>query len=138
MNPGKTRRDKTRPGMTNPDEPSQGGAQTRRCPLVLENTVGKLIQSQHWFRQWLGAVWQQAIARTNVHPDLCRHMESQEASVLTTCSNNCNNYRKLVGLWECSRPGTRSPYDQLKPGQHDRHTSVTHYGGFDALGCQIL
>ena len=32
--------------------------------------------SQHWFRQWLGAVRQQAITWANVDPDLCRHMAS--------------------------------------------------------------
>ena len=30
--------------------------------------------SQHWFRQWLGAVRQQAITWANVDPDLCHHM----------------------------------------------------------------
>ena len=32
--------------------------------------------SQHWFRQWLGAIGQQAITWANVDPDLCRHMVS--------------------------------------------------------------
>ena len=32
--------------------------------------------SQHWFRQWLGAVRQQAITWANVDPDLCRQMAS--------------------------------------------------------------
>ena len=31
---------------------------------------------QNWFRQWLGAVRQQAITWANVDPDLCRHMVS--------------------------------------------------------------
>ena len=35
-----------------------------------------LIISQHWFRQWLGAVRQQAITLANVDPDPCRHMTS--------------------------------------------------------------
>ena len=35
-----------------------------------------VVISQHWFRWWLGAVRQQTIAWTNVHPDLCRHMAS--------------------------------------------------------------
>ena len=34
------------------------------------------MKSQHWFREWLGAVRQQAITRVNVDPDLCRHMVS--------------------------------------------------------------
>ena len=35
-----------------------------------------LMISQHWFRQWLGALRQQAITWTNVDPDLCHHMLS--------------------------------------------------------------
>ena len=32
--------------------------------------------SQHWFRQWLGAIRYQAIPWANVDQDLCRHMAS--------------------------------------------------------------
>ena len=35
-----------------------------------------LLISQHWFRQWLGAVRQQAITWTSVDQDLQRHMAS--------------------------------------------------------------
>ena len=35
-----------------------------------------LMIIQHWFRQWLGAVRQQAITWANVDPDLCRQMAS--------------------------------------------------------------
>ena len=35
-----------------------------------------LMTSQHWFRQWLGAVRQQASAWANVDPDLCCQMAS--------------------------------------------------------------
>ena len=35
-----------------------------------------LMISQHWFRQWLGAVRQQAITWANVDPDLWRQMAS--------------------------------------------------------------
>ena len=35
-----------------------------------------LVISQQWFRQWLGAVKQQAITWANVDPDLWRHMAS--------------------------------------------------------------
>ena len=35
-----------------------------------------LMVNQHWFRQWLGAVRQQAITWANVDPDLCCHMAS--------------------------------------------------------------
>ena len=34
------------------------------------------MMSQHWFRQWLGAVRQQAISGAIVNPDLCRHKAS--------------------------------------------------------------
>ena len=37
--------------------------------------------SQHWFRQWLGAVRQQAITLANV--DLCRHVASVGHNELT-------------------------------------------------------
>ena len=33
-----------------------------------------LMISQHWFREWLGAVRQQAIYWTSVDPDLCGHV----------------------------------------------------------------
>ena len=33
-----------------------------------------LMMSEHWFRQWLGAVRPQTIAWANVAPDLCHHM----------------------------------------------------------------
>ena len=39
--------------------------------------------SQHWFRQWLGAVWQKAIAWANVDPDLCPYMASLGHNELT-------------------------------------------------------
>ena len=35
-----------------------------------------LMISQHWFRQWLCAIRQQAKTWTNVHPDLFHHMAS--------------------------------------------------------------
>ena len=39
-------------------------------------TNTSLIISQHWFRQWLGAIRQQAITWANVDLDPCRHMTS--------------------------------------------------------------
>ena len=36
-----------------------------------------LVRSQQWFRQWLGAIWQQAITWTNVDIDLWHHMVSK-------------------------------------------------------------
>ena len=41
----------------------------------LEHLISSVI-SQHWFRQWLGAVRQQDITSANVDPDLCRQMAS--------------------------------------------------------------
>ena len=35
-----------------------------------------LMLRQHWFRQWLDAVGQQTITRTNIDPGLFRHMVS--------------------------------------------------------------
>ena len=35
------------------------------------------IFSQHWLRQWLGAVRQHVIIWASVDPDLCRHMASR-------------------------------------------------------------
>ena len=35
-----------------------------------------LMMSQHWFREWLGAVRQQAITWANVDPYMCQHMAS--------------------------------------------------------------
>ena len=35
-----------------------------------------LMISQHWFRQWFGAIRQQAITCTNIQPNICRHMAS--------------------------------------------------------------
>ena len=42
-----------------------------------------LVISQQWFRQWLGAVKQQAITWANVYPDLWRHMASLGHNALT-------------------------------------------------------
>ena len=35
-----------------------------------------LMISQHWFKEWLGAVRQQAITWTNVDPERCPNMVS--------------------------------------------------------------
>ena len=42
-----------------------------------------LMISQHWFRQWLGAIRQQAITWTSVDQDLHRHMASLGPNELT-------------------------------------------------------
>ena len=41
-----------------------------------------LMVNQHWFRQWLGAVRQQAITRANVDQDPCRHLTSLDHNEL--------------------------------------------------------
>ena len=41
-----------------------------------------LMKSQHWFRQWLGAIRHQAITWASVDPDLYPHMASQGHSEL--------------------------------------------------------
>ena len=52
--------------------------------------------SQHWFRQWLGAVRQQAITWANVDQDLCRHMASLSHNELTLATGECGNNFKCV------------------------------------------
>ena len=44
--------------------------------IFCEIPITSLVISQQWFRQWLGAVKQQAITWANVYPDLWRHMAS--------------------------------------------------------------
>ena len=48
--------------------------------IPLDEFHKTLVLSQHWFRQWLGAVRQQAITWAKVDPDLCRHMASLGAN----------------------------------------------------------
>ena len=42
----------------------------------LASCMTPLMIRQHWFRQWLGAVRQQAVTPANADPDLYRHMGS--------------------------------------------------------------
>ena len=42
-----------------------------------------LMRSKHWFRWWLGAVWQQAIDWAYVDPDLYRHIATLGHVALT-------------------------------------------------------
>ena len=44
------------------------------CELALRWMSLDLTGGQHWFRQWLGAVRQQAITWANVDPNICRHI----------------------------------------------------------------
>ena len=48
--------------------------------------------SQHWVRQWLGAVRQQATAWANVDSDLCHHMASLGHNELTHLYQHQDNY----------------------------------------------
>ena len=48
-----------------------------------KDLVSSLMISQHWFREWLGAIRQQAITRANVDPDLCHQMASLGLNELT-------------------------------------------------------
>ena len=54
-----------------------------------------LVTSQHWFRKWLGAVRQQAVTRTNIDPDPCRHMASLYN---VTCISSIENVQRF---WKC-------------------------------------
>ena len=56
-----------------------------------------LMISQHWFRQWLGAVRQQAITWANVDPDLWSQMASLGLSQLMG-----RQMHNLSGLLTCS------------------------------------
>ena len=47
---------------------------TSSCEIALRWMP--LMLSQHWFRQWLGAIWHQAITWANIDWDLCHHMVS--------------------------------------------------------------
>ena len=53
------------------------------CEIAVEcmpqgfRLMTSIMISQHWFREWLGAVRQQAITWTNVGKYPCRHMSSQ-------------------------------------------------------------
>ena len=52
-------------------------AELSHVNLALDECHSTLLMiSQHWFREWLGAISQQAITWANVDPDLCRHMAS--------------------------------------------------------------
>ena len=58
-----------------------GGIQTNFSDKYLKYFLSgeyntSLVISQQWFRQWLGAVKQQAITWANVDPDLLRPMAS--------------------------------------------------------------
>ena len=70
--------------------------------------------SQHWFRQWLGAVRQQAITWANVDPELCHEMALLGFNELTSIDisiymthtmiwSNVQKYRKVhFHLWSNS------------------------------------
>ena len=53
--------------------------------IMLSNECHRtlLMVSQHWFRQRLGGIMQQAVNLANFDPDLCRHMSSWGHSDLT-------------------------------------------------------
>ena len=55
-----------------------------------------LMISQHWFRQWFGAVRQQAITWANVDPDLCHHKASLGLSELTLWGPIGLNFSLLI------------------------------------------
>ena len=62
-----------------------------------------LVISQLWFRQWLGAVRQQAIAWTNADPDLLHHVHSLASNTLRQKKNGAdfaNVISKLIFLNE--------------------------------------
>ena len=78
---------------------------------MLQNPTG--VKSTLWFRQWLGAVRQQAITWTNVDQDMCRHLASLGLNELNkpVLANVCTNTalapielsRSIMP--QCNRPG---------------------------------
>ena len=70
-----------------------------------------LMVNQHWFRQWLGAVRQQAISWANVDPDLRHHMASLghnelthrfwqcQSAIFQTFPNPCLTITKFLTSW---------------------------------------
>ena len=51
--------------------------------------------NQHWFRQWLGAIRQQAITWANVDTDICLHMVSLGHNALILFANYCKQELKI-------------------------------------------
>ena len=66
-----------------------------------------LMISQHWFRQWLGAIRQQAITWANDDLDLCRHMASLDSNELinsglggnSVSSVHCTAELYVIEVW---------------------------------------
>ena len=61
------------------------------CPQVIVTEPQSLMTSQHWFKQWLGAIRQKAITGTKVDPDLCRHMASLGHNELKKMNKQINS-----------------------------------------------
>ena len=87
------------------------------------------MTSQYWFRQWIGAVRQQAITWANVDPDPCRHMASLGRNELTHCGTGMpHGIRDLLSslfqIMACSLFSTKPlpepvvTYCQLDPQEH--------------------
>ena len=57
--------------------------------------------SQHWFRQWLGAIRQQSITLANVDPGQCHHMallgqnELKNKNICSSCNIQCKLFTIL-------------------------------------------
>ena len=84
-------------------------------------TRALMIIAQHWFRQWLGAIRQQAITWANVDPDICRHMASLGHNELTHCVFN--------SMWYMTVQSLHPPHNEVVGGVHWFHLvrlSVPH------------
>ena len=82
-----------------------------------------LMISQHWFRQWLGAVRQQAITWTSVDQDLQHHMALLDPNELTYILYDMMSWWMKMKRW--------SSHIESMQGQH-----LTCYGYILAMTSQ--
>ena len=103
--------------------------------LPLDECHSTLVMiSQHWFREWLGAVRQQAIAWANVDPDLCRHMASLVSDELKAPRRQLviNNYSDVImGTMAFRSPASRlltQPFIQAQIKENIKARRQWHSG----------
>ena len=89
--------------------------------------------SQHWFRQWLGAVRQQAITWANVDPDLCRQMASLGHNELTM---SCERFWLLCSAFNLLNSSVILKYWKLIKDR--AHLSTFKIFIFEKCSCFIV
>ena len=101
----------TRPQWVNSLAPGRSGCNLKfsnltRIDMIISGTFPvilpsgechktSLMISQHWFRLWLGAGWQQTITWTSVDQVLCCHMVLLGHSELAHILHGC------ISIWRC-------------------------------------